>query len=44
MGRLNLSYIDAIDPQGSTPEGDNHSRDRDSGRPSYNRDDRPRRR
>ncbi|MCL2410539.1 MAG: polyribonucleotide nucleotidyltransferase [Treponema sp.] len=40
MGRLNLSYIDAIDPDGAPPESENDSRPRENrgGR----RDERPR--
>jgi polyribonucleotide nucleotidyltransferase len=40
MGRLNLSYIDAIDPDGETQRDDRKEDDRREGR----RDDRPRRR
>jgi polyribonucleotide nucleotidyltransferase len=35
MGRLNLSYIDAVDPGGASPEGGDRGRDadrRDGGR------------
>jgi polyribonucleotide nucleotidyltransferase len=39
MGRLNLSYIDAIDPDGETPRDDRKEHERREGR----RDDRPRR-
>jgi polyribonucleotide nucleotidyltransferase len=39
MGRLNLSYIDAIDPDGETRRDDRREDDRREGR----RDDRPRR-
>ena len=41
MGRLNLSYIDAIDPEGSSPAEPRRSRDnRNEGRDNGRRDDR----
>jgi polyribonucleotide nucleotidyltransferase len=47
MGRLNLSYIDAIDPAGETPNDTHHeerhdSRRDDSHRDGYRDDRRPR--
>ncbi|GHV42563.1 polyribonucleotide nucleotidyltransferase [Spirochaetia bacterium] len=42
MGRLNLSYIDAIDPNGSSDEGNGGGGGHDSGRRDNGRDDRGR--
>jgi polyribonucleotide nucleotidyltransferase len=42
MGRLNLSYIDAVDPQGEASSGESSARPRDGGYHGR-RDDRPRR-